>query len=103
MPAAMSQKSLVEYIPILRNHYQRMSGKQARSRLLDEFCTVSGFERKYALKILNGRRRSGRGPGRGGAPRRYEGKVVEFPRFCGPGGGEHHDSHEQQQQNRSPL
>ena len=28
---------------------------------------------------------------------------VEFPRFCGLDCGEHHDRHEQQQQNRSPL
>lgn len=28
---------------------------------------------------------------------------VKFPRFCGLDCGEHHDSHEQQQQNRSAL
>ena len=82
MPAAMSQKSLAEYIQRVRNRYERMKGKLARSRLLDEFCVVSGLERKYALKVLRGRRRSGRGPGRGGAPRRYEGKVVEVLRHC---------------------
>ena len=82
MPAAMSQKSLAEYIQRVRNRYERMKGKLARSRLLDEFCAVSGLERKYALKVLRGRRRSGRGPGRGGAPRRYEGKVVEVLRHC---------------------
>lgn len=82
MPAAMSQKSLAEYIERVRNRYERMKGKLARSGLLGEFCAVSGLERKYALKVLRGRRRSGRGPGRGGAPRRYEGKVVEVLRHC---------------------
>lgn len=82
MPAAMSQKSLVEYISRVRNRYQRMRGKPARSRLLDEFCAVSGLERKYAVKVLRGQRRNGRGPGRGGAPRRYGGKVVEVLTHC---------------------
>lgn len=82
MPAAMSQKSLAEYIPRMRNRYERMTGKAARSRLLDEFCAVSGWERKYATKVLRGRRRDGRGPGRGGAPRQYEGRVVEVLTHC---------------------
>jgi hypothetical protein len=82
MPAAMSQKSLAEYISRIRNRYERMKAKLARSRLLEEFCAVSGLERKYALKVLRGQRRSGRGPGRAGAPRRYEGKVVEVLAHC---------------------
>lgn len=67
----MSQTSLKEYISRVRSRYGRMIGKQARSRLLDEVCAVSGWERKYASKVLRGVRRGGRGPGRGGAPRRY--------------------------------
>ncbi len=82
MPAAMSQKSLSEYIARVRHRYPRMTGKLARSRLLDEFCMVSGLERKYALKVLRGQRRHGRGPGRGGAPRRYGRKVVEVLLHC---------------------
>ena len=82
MPAAMSQKSLAEYIVRVRSRYERMRGKLARSRLLDEFCAISGLERKYALKVLNGQRRGGRGPGRGRAPRRYEGKMVEVLTHC---------------------
>ncbi|MEY2564950.1 MAG: hypothetical protein QOH88_3143 [Verrucomicrobiota bacterium] len=59
MPAAMSQKSLAEYIPRVRNRYERMTGKLAPSRPLDEFCAVSGWERKYALKVLRRQRRGG--------------------------------------------
>ena len=58
----MSQTSLTEYIPRVRNRYARMTGKQARSVLLDEFCAVSGWERKYAMKVLQGKRRGGGGP-----------------------------------------
>jgi len=82
MPAAMSQRSLAEYIPRVRNRYARMTGKRARSVLLDEFCAVSGWERKYALKVLNGKRRGGGGPGRGGAPKRYGVGVVEVLTHC---------------------
>lgn len=69
MPAAMSQQSLAEYIPRVRHRYEGMRGKLARGRLLDVFCAVSGWERKYALKVLRGQRRDGRGPGRGDAGR----------------------------------
>jgi hypothetical protein len=31
-------------------------GKAARSRLLDEICVLCGYERKYASKLLGGRR-----------------------------------------------
>lgn len=57
MAAAMSQPSLKEYIERVRERYGRMKGKQARSRLLDEFCCISGLERKYAIKVLRGHRR----------------------------------------------
>lgn len=50
--------------------------------MLDEFCAVSGFERKYAIKVLKGRRRVGEGPGRGGAPIVYGPEVVAELKYC---------------------
>ena len=48
-------------------------GKAGRSRLLDEICSLCGYERKYASKLLSGRRpivgESGRR--RGGSQRIY--------------------------------
>ena len=48
-------------------------GKAGRSRLLDEICVLCGYERKYASKLLGGRRpiagESGRR--RGGSQRIY--------------------------------
>jgi len=41
-------------------------GKEGKSRLLDEFCEHHGYERKYAIKLLQGQpaRAAGRaGPG----------------------------------------
>ena len=43
------------------------------SRLLDEVCALGGYERKYAIKVLGGKRPMG-GSGkrrRGGSPARY--------------------------------
>ena len=53
----MSRNSRDEYLEKLRERYARMSGKPARSKLLDEFCEVTGHERKYAIKLLAGTRR----------------------------------------------
>ena len=31
-------------------------GEEGRSRLLDEVCELCGYERKYAIKVLSGKR-----------------------------------------------
>ena len=36
--------------------YLRYTGKAAKTGLLDEFCQVTGHERKYAIKLLKGTR-----------------------------------------------
>src|SRR5690606_2196750 len=57
----MSQRSRKEYIALMRHRYAR-AGKLRRSALLAETCEVCGYDRKYAIKLLNGRvvRRHGR-------------------------------------------
>jgi len=62
MPRLMTE-SLIDYTTLIRSRYARRSGRRARSILLDEFCNVTGFERKYAIKVLNGQRRR-RTPGK---------------------------------------
>lgn len=62
----MSQKSIEQYTWKLRERYGRMSGRQARGKLLDEYIEVTGFERKYAIKVLGGKRRKGAGRSRRG-------------------------------------
>lgn len=46
-------------------------GKEGRSRLLDEVCALCGYERKYASKLLAGRRRLPGGRRRGGSVPQY--------------------------------
>lgn len=71
MAATMSQKARDEYLEKMRERYFRMSGRQARGRLLDEFCEVTGHERKYATKLLGAKRRTHPGSSGRGRPRTY--------------------------------
>jgi hypothetical protein len=52
----MSAKSRREVLEQARERYRRRTGKEARSRLLDEVCAFCGYERKYAIKLLGGKR-----------------------------------------------
>src|SRR5690606_19413573 len=78
MAKTMSQTTRNEYLEKMRERYQRRRGKVARSRLLDEFCTVTGHERKYANKLL----RKQRGPGRAGSKKRGVGKTYGDEVVC---------------------
>lgn len=69
---AMSETSTREYTQKMRGRYSRMTGKQARGRLIDEYVAVTGFERKYAIKVLRGTRRREEERGRRGVGKRYD-------------------------------
>lgn len=49
----MSCESRSEYIAVQKRRYRR-AGKMYKTRLIDEVCEVCGYERKYAIKLLNG-------------------------------------------------
>ena len=49
----MSQKSKWEYLKAIYTRYRKVS-KPLRARILDEFCQVCGYNRKYAIRLLNG-------------------------------------------------
>lgn len=68
----MSQSTRREYLVRMRVRYLRRQDPAERKALLDEFCEVSGHERKYALKLLLGLRP---GPSRSAATRGKRGKV----------------------------
>ena len=71
MAKTMSQTTRNEYLEKMRERYHRRPSKAARSSLLDEFCAVTGHERKYSNKLL----RRQRGPGGVGSKRRGVGKT----------------------------
>jgi hypothetical protein len=47
-------------------------GKEGKGRLLDEFCEQHGYERKYAIKLLQGGRSGGAAGPRPGPEPKYE-------------------------------
>lgn len=74
----MSQDSIKEYTEKIRERYGRMTGKKARSRLLNEYTEVTGFERKYAIKVLGGKRRNPPSKQKPkGAPTRYSADLTK--------------------------
>lgn len=56
MSLKMSEKSREEVLKLMRVRYAGR-GRPGRSKLIDEFCELSGYERKYAIKLLRGQRR----------------------------------------------
>ena len=55
MSLKMSAKSRKEVLEQARQRYGKR-GREGRSRLLDEVCELCGYERKYAIKLLSGKR-----------------------------------------------
>ena len=49
----MSRKSKWDYLKAIYFRYQKAS-KPLRARILDEFCQVCGYNRKYAIRLLSG-------------------------------------------------
>lgn len=47
----MTERSIREYAMALRGRYQA-AGKEAKGRMLDEFCQVTGYHRKAAVRLL---------------------------------------------------
>ncbi|MDQ3021197.1 MAG: hypothetical protein M3R36_11605 [Bacteroidota bacterium] len=48
----MSSKSKKEYFYEIQDRYQK-SDKEEKQKILDEFCNVCCYNRKYAIRILN--------------------------------------------------
>lgn len=69
----MSDAAAREYVLRTRARYSGMKSRQARGRVLDEFCATTELSRKHAIKVLYGTRapycRSGR-------PRKYGREVT---------------------------
>jgi hypothetical protein len=68
------RQSKREYLLAIWERYQRV-GRRFKSKILDEFCAVCGYTRKYAIGLLSRKpRRRQRKPG---PRRRYDGQVLE--------------------------
>jgi hypothetical protein len=70
----MSHNGKHEYLMAIWGRYQRV-GRRFKSKILDEFCAVCGYSRKYALRVLHRVLRPKRR--RPGPKVKYEGEVVQ--------------------------
>jgi len=67
MTPEMSYESKQEVVRRMRWRYKGR-GRQGRSALIEQLCELCGYERKYAIKLLNGQAEGKRaGARRGGA------------------------------------
>lgn len=66
----MSMGSRREVVERMKRRYER-AGRGYRSKLIDQLCELCGYERKYAIKVLGGKRPGPRGLPQGGARIRY--------------------------------
>lgn len=78
----MSEKSTEEYTKKVRARYARLTSRQARGKLLDEFIEITGWERKHANKVLLGKRRSEGRRGKRGAPKKYGVDLTRVLKTC---------------------
>jgi len=61
----MSRKATMEYVGAKRRSYSGLQNKKAKSAAIDDFCQVTGADRKYAIRLLTGSRRYREHKGRG--------------------------------------
>ena len=74
----MGRKTKHEYLLAIWGRYQRV-GRRFRSKILDEFCAICGYARKYAIGLLN--RKPRRPRKRPGPRRRYDARVLAPLKF----------------------
>jgi hypothetical protein len=70
----MGQKSKQEYLLAIWARYQRV-GRRFKSKILDEFCSVCGYSRKYAIGLL--RRKPAQRSRKPGPRPKYDAQVLE--------------------------
>ena len=60
----MGKSEKYAYLEAIRSRYREAS-RESKTTILDEFCQVCGYNRKYAIRLLNRRRKKLKGrPGR---------------------------------------
>src|SRR5512134_1158977 len=61
--AIVSAHSKREYVQAIYQRYRR-AGRPDKGQILDEFCAVTGYHRKHAIRLLNGPAPGAAGPTR---------------------------------------
>ena len=55
----MGKQERHAYLEAIRTRYRR-AGKAGKSAILNEFCAVCGYHRKYALRLLSAKHKRGK-------------------------------------------
>ena len=79
--SAECRRSKREYLLAIWGRYQRV-GRRFKSKILDEFCTVCGYTRKYAISLLSSkprRRKKKRPAKRAKRPHKAEPRTNSHP------------------------
>jgi hypothetical protein len=74
----MTIQSKREYLQAIRQRYLKAS-KEAKGPILDEFCNNCGYNRKYAIRLLNVQNKPRKAQKRPGPKTRYQPKQVLTP------------------------
>ncbi len=61
----MSRKATTEYVGAKRRAYSVLKSRKAKTAAIDDFCAVTGADRKHAIKLLTGNRKYREHRGRG--------------------------------------
>ena len=73
----MSRQGTWEYLKAIAPRYQQAT-RAAKQRILDEFCQVTRYHRKSALRLLNGPPPSRKPPARGRRAPTYGTRVIQL-------------------------
>ena len=67
----MGKRERRAYLEAIRVRYRRAS-KAGKTAILNEFCAVCGYHRKYALRLLGNRKRGSKAARKPGPVSRYD-------------------------------
>lgn len=74
----MSEKSRKEYLQEIKVRYKKATKKE-KNKILDEFCQVCGYNRKYAIRLLNNNDAEKGKAKRSGRPKVYHSQhIIRF-------------------------
>lgn len=66
----------------MRERYARMTGRKAKTKLLNEYLLITGWERKHANKVLLGKKRKSGTRGQRGKPKQYHQSCIDRLKHC---------------------
>ena len=74
----MSNKAKKEYLAEIKKIYHNATKKE-KKLILDQFCSICGYNRKYAIRVINSKEDDNRVNKRAGRKKKYHNRqIFEF-------------------------